>query len=327
MDGTKRRGHRPVLAQLAARLVAADLKPLQLILVSAATRLGIGFMKLLAPLPLPLVRAAGAALGWLLYGVVRSRRRVVQTNLLLCFSKLKRSERRRLARETFIYFAQAWLDRSWLWHGADQVVKTRLKITGAVHELTGTDPVVIFAPHFVGLDAGWAALTQQLDRAFTTIYTDQANSLLDQWILRGRQRFATSEGGGTRLFGRIEGVQPIVSALRAGQPLYLLPDMNFGPEESIFVPFYGLPAATVPSLHRFARLGRAKVVPVITRMTAAGYEVEVLPAWVGFPGRDVRADTALMNRRLQDYIDAQPAQYYWVHKRFKTRPAGEPAVY
>ena len=126
---------------------------------------------------------------------------------------------------------------------------------------------------------------------------------------------------------RSEGVRDLVAALRAGDVMYLLPDMNFGPEESIFVPFYGVPAATVPSLPRFARLGRAKIVPLLTRLTPAGYEVRVLEAWKDYPTGDVEADTALMNLRLQDYVDAMPSQYYWVHKRFKTRPPGEPGVY
>jgi KDO2-lipid IV(A) lauroyltransferase len=93
------------------------------------------------------------------------------------------------------------------------------------------------------------------------------------------------------------------------------------------VPFYGVQAATVPSLPRFARLCRAKVVPLITKLTPSGYEVRLLPAWKDYPTSDVVADTALMNRRLQDYIDEMPAQYYWVHKRFKSRPPGEPPVY
>ena len=291
------------------------------------TRAGILFMQVLASLPLSVVRTLGSGLGWLLYAVALPRRRVVETNFLLCFPELTIKQRRALARQTFIYFAQAWLDRSWLWHAPDAVVRSRLKLTGALHELTGTKPVVIFAPHFVGLDAGWAALTQQIPRAFTTIYTDQANRLLDSWILSGRRRFAAAPGGGARLFGRIEGVQPIISALKAGQALYLLPDMNFGPEESVFVPFYGVQAATVPSLSRFARLGRARVVPVVNRLTPDGYEVEVMPAWPDFPSTDAVADTAVMNRRLENYINIQPAQYYWVHKRFKTRPEGESPVY
>ena len=286
------------------------------------SRFSLLLMRAMAYLPLAWVRALGAGLGWVLYVVVVPRRRVVRTNLRLCFPQLSEAEIRQRTRRVFVHFAQAWLDRGWLWHGAPEVVRRRLALCGAVHELEGSDPVVIFAPHFVGLDAGWTALTQQLPRHFTTIYTDQANKVMDAWILAGRQRF-----GSGRLFGRADGVKTIVAALRAGDPLYLLPDMNFGVQESVFVPFYGVSTATVPSLSRFARLGRAKVVSVITRLTPQGYAVEVMPAWSDFPTDDLLADTARMNATLQTYIDSMPDQYYWVHKRFKDRPSGEADVY
>ncbi len=287
-----------------------------------ASHAGILFMKVLAFFPLAWVRGLGTALGWVLYVLVAPRRRVVLANLAMCFPELSKGERRRLARQTVVCFAQAWLDRAWLWHAPRSWVQRRVTLTGAVHELAGTGPTVIFLPHFIGLDAAWAGVALRLPRPSTTIYTDQSNKLVDQWILRGRQRF-----GHLRLFGRIDGVKPIVAALREGQPLYLLPDMDFGPDESVFVPFYGVQTATVPSLARFARLGRAKVVPLLPRLTAAGYEVQVLPAWQDFPSDDALADTALMNARLQDYINTMPAQYFWVHKRFKTRPEGEASLY
>lgn len=283
---------------------------------------GIAFMQILGLLPLPWVRALGWALGWVLYVVAVPRRRVATVNMTLCFPKKTAPEIQGLVQHTFVHFAQAWLDRGWLWHGHPDVIRQRLNLTGAVGELQDTAPVVIFAPHFVGLDAGWTALTQQLPRHFTTIYTDQANKVVDAWILAGRQRF-----GKARLFGRVDGVKTIVATLRAGDPLYLLPDMNFGPEDSVFVPFYGVPAATVPSLSRFAKLGRAKVVPVISRMTPRGYDVQVFSAWSDFPSTDILADTALMNQRLQAYIDTMPDQYFWVHKRFKDRPDGEKGFY
>ncbi|CAM8641228.1 HtrB Lauroyl/myristoyl acyltransferase [Comamonadaceae bacterium] len=273
-------------------------------------------IELLGRLPLPLLRGLGVMLGWALYLLVASRRRVVDINLSICFPDWSRAYRRRQSLRAFIAFAQAWLDRGWLWHADPELLRKRLHLSGALDELAGDAPTVLFAPHFVGLDAGWTALTQQVNRSFTTIYTDQANKVADAWILSGRQRL------GGRLFGRIEGVKPIIAGLKAGDPLYLLPDMNFGPEESVFVPFYGRPAATVPSLSRFARLSRAKVVPIICRLTSTGYDVEVLPAWVDFPSGDLEADTARMNRTLQTYIDAMPEQYYWVHKRFKDQPAG-----
>ena len=93
------------------------------------------------------------------------------------------------------------------------------------------------------------------------------------------------------------------------------------------MPFYGVQAATVTSLSRLAKLGGAKVVPVVTRMTRQGYDVEVMPAWADFPGDDLTQDAHTMNLRLQAYIDTMPSQYYWVHKRFKDRPEGEPPVY
>jgi KDO2-lipid IV(A) lauroyltransferase len=286
------------------------------------TRSGIYLMQVLAVFPLPLTRAVGTTLGWALYAGVGARRRVVRANLQFCFPELSDQARRKLTLQTFVYFAQAWLDRAWLWHAPHAWVRQRVRLTGAVQELAGSGPTVIFLPHFVGLDAAWAAVALNSPRLSTTIYTDQSNKLVDRWILRGRQRF-----GNLRLFGRAHGVKPIVTALREGQPLYLLPDMDFGAEDSIFVPFYGLPTATVPSLARFARLGRAKVVPLVPRLTSWGYEVEVFPAWESFPSDDPIADTARMNAHLENYINSMPAQYYWVHKRFKTRPEGEPSLY
>ena len=286
------------------------------------SKFGIQVMRVLGRLPLDWLRALGLLLGCVLYVLIVPRRRVATTNLRLCFPALSKRQIRSRVLRTFVHFAQAWLDRGWLWHGSPELVRARLQLTGAVDVLQGDAPVVIFAPHFVGLDAGWTALTQQLPRRFTTIYTNQADQVIDAWILAGRQRF-----GRVRLFGRVQGVKAIVAALRAGDPLYLLPDMNYGPQESVFVPFYGVAEATVPSLSRFARLARAKVVPVITRMTRQGYEVQVMPAWADFPSDDALADTALMNQRLQAYIDTMPDQYFWVHKRFKDRPPGVPGVY
>jgi KDO2-lipid IV(A) lauroyltransferase len=273
-------------------------------------------------LPLAWVRALGWLLGHVLYVLVASRRNVVLTNLTLCFPAWSVAQRRRCARQSFVYFAQAWLDRGWLWHGSANTTRQRVRLLGALDELAGEEPTVLFAPHFYGLDAAWTGLTQQLPRQFTTIYTDQANKVADAWILDGRKRF-----GSGRLFGRIEGVKPILEGLRKGQPLYLLPDMNFGPEDSLFVPFYGVASATVPSLSRFAKLGRAKVVPVVAKLTPAGYDITLLPAWSDFPTGDLERDTACMNLRLQGYIDEMPAQYYWVHKRFKDRPNGEKPPY
>jgi KDO2-lipid IV(A) lauroyltransferase len=290
------------------------------------SKLGIGFMRALAHVPFPLVRGFGAVLGRVLHVLAVPRRRVVDTNLALCFPAKSAAERRRMARQTFVYVAQSWFDRSWLWHAPEAVVARRLKVVGAadvIEEIAhGHAPMILFAPHFYGLDAAATALTMHTDRPSTTIYTTQRDPMVDQWVSEGRKRF-----GNVITLNRVDGIKPIVAGLRKGGLLYLLPDMDFGRDQTVFVPFYGVQAATVPSLSRFARLGRAKVVPVVSKLTREGYEIEVLPAWEDFPSEDAVADTALMNQRLQGYIDTMPSQYYWVHRRFKTRPEGEEPVY
>ncbi|WP_395667376.1 lysophospholipid acyltransferase family protein [Rhodoferax sp.] len=273
-------------------------------------------------LPLPWVRALGAALGWALYLLIGSRRRVVHTNLRLCFPHWSARQLQRQTRQTFVYFAQAWLDRGWLWYAPPEVTLARLRLVGAVDELDGQAATLIFVPHFVGMDAGWTAMTQQLSRQFTTVYAAQTNRVVDAWILKGRKRFPNG-----RPFDRREGFKPVLQALRAGEPLCLLPDMNYDPKDSVFVPFYGVSAATIPSLSRVAKMGRAKVIAMISRITPQGYEVEITRRWPNFPSDNWVADTATMNLCLQAYIDRDPAQYYWVHKRFKDRPDGGPSPY
>jgi KDO2-lipid IV(A) lauroyltransferase len=282
-------------------------------------------MRFLAHWPLPALRVLGHALGCLLWAVVPSRRRIVQTNLRLCFPHKTPAEIRHLARAHFVQFAQSLLDRAWLWHAPLNTVSARLKWVGterAMAELMQAGPKIVFAPHFVGLDAGGLALTLKASKPVSFIFVPQHNKVMDAWVNQGRQRT-----GNVKPYFRHEGVKQIMSGLRQGEMLHLSPDMDFGPEESIFVSFMGVPAATVPSLSRFARLGRAPVMSLVTRMTPQGYEMEVSEVWQDFPTADVQADTQRMNDALAKAIERSPDQYYWVHKRFKTRPDGIPSVY
>jgi len=285
-------------------------------------RLGVWFMRVLALLPLPVLRGMGWLIGSILFVLAAPRRRVALRNLALCYPDASEAQRRAWARETFVRFSQSWLDRSWLWFAPRDVVLQRVRLTGALQELEGDTPTIIFAPHFYGMDAGGSALTLHTPRAFTSIFSTHPDPAVDAWFREGRQRF-----GDVRMLNRNDGVKPIIANLRKGGLLYLLPDMDFGRNDSLFVPFYGVQAATVPSLSRFARLGRAKVIAMVTRLTPTGYVAEVTPAWDHYPSDDAEADTARMNANLQRYIDVSPGQYYWVHKRFKTRPEGEPSVY
>jgi Kdo2-lipid IVA lauroyltransferase/acyltransferase len=293
------------------------------------SHLGVWFMRAIAGLPLPWVRAMGWALGWALYALVPSRRHVARVNQMLYFSQHQNEEMRGHLSRVFIYFAQAWLDRSWLWHSSPQTLKKRVRIQAtplSLALLRGQEPLVLFAPHFVGLDAGWTALTcPELlgsNKAFSTIYTDQSNRIVDAWIAKGRSRFAP--GG---LHPRAAGVQGVLGSLKAGGALYLLPDMDFGEEGAVFVPLFGKPAATVTSLSRFAKLSRAKVLTVTSALTPSGYSVRISEPWQNYPTKDLTADTARMNAELEALIAQNPDQYWWLHKRFKTRPPGEAELY
>jgi KDO2-lipid IV(A) lauroyltransferase len=156
-----------------------------------------------------------------------------------------------------------------------------------------------------------------------SMYSNQKDPALSALLYAGRTRH-----GNQRLVSRIEGVRPMLSAMKAGRPLYYLPDQDYGPRDAVFVPFFGVTAATTPGLARLARLTGAQVFACVTRMLpGAGYVVEVGEPWDDFPGTDLAADAARMNRYIEDKVREMPEQYLWMHKRFKTRPPGEAGYY
>ena len=291
------------------------------IFLTGLSHAGVIFMRLLAPLPLSFVRALGWLIGWMLYGLISARRHVVRKNLALCFPTKSQKDLRRLERQIFITFTQAWFDRSWLWHGSPRLLAQRLKVTGNLQALREAPRLVLFTPHFVGLDAGGAAICKDQLRALCSIYTSQSNKVVDDWIFKGRTRH------GGRLLSKNDGAREIATAVKNGEALYLLPDMDFGANGAEFVPFFGNLAATITSLSRFSRLPKASVMTVVNRMTPQGYEVELSDLWDNFPTRDAAADTLRMNQELEKLILTMPEQYFWVHKRFKTRPPGGPPIY
>ena len=281
-----------------------------------------GWLRLLARLPLPVWRAAGMLLGALLYVGARARRRVVHTNLALCFPQASAAQRRRWAWQSFQYFAQALLDRVWLWHGPSELVARRVRLEGDWQSLRQAGPVLLFLPHFAGLDAAGTRLTQAIDRPWAAMYATQSRPWLDGWVRRGRQRFHAP-----RLIARRDGVRALVRALRDGSATFVLPDMDLGWESAVFVPLFGVPAATVTTLPRLAALTQAPVRTVAVTLETQGYRVRVEPPWTDFPSGDIARDTRRMNAVLEALISGHPGQYHWLHRRFKTRPSGQPSVY
>ena len=276
-------------------------------------------------LPLSALAFVGNTLGLVLFRLAGKRRHIVLVNLRLCFPELDETQRRRLARKHFKVLGRSMLERSLLWWASPQRLSPLLHVEGEERMRKLVDagrPVLMLTPHFVGLDAGGAAIAMRFDSA--SIYAVQSDPVFDRLLLRGRQRF-----GDQLLLSRQESVRASVRAMKSGRPLYYLPDMDFGRKESIFVPFFGIQTATIPGLSRLARLANATVVPCVTRILpgSQGYAVEVGEPWADFPSDDVEADTRRMNAWIEAAVRSMPEQYYWVHRRFKTRPPGEPRPY
>lgn len=287
------------------------------------TRLGLAIIWVLHFLPLALLAPVGRAFGMLLYALARERRKVAQTNLRLCFPALSEAEHVALARRHFQAFGRSLVEHGILWWSSRERVQRLIRIEGLEHWRAVADrPVIWLAPHFVGLDMGGIRLGSEYRVA--SVYSHQKNPAFDAILYHGRTRFVMPE-----LFSRQQGMRPLVKAVRQGLPFYYLPDMDFGERDSIFVPFFGVPAATITGLSRIARLAGAVVVPAVTRQLPGsdGYELRFYPAWENFPGENAEADARRMNAFIEERVREMPEQYFWLHKRFKTRPPGEPRVY
>lgn len=287
------------------------------------TRLALGLIWLVHGLPFGAIARIGRGIGWLGYRLAVPRRKVVLTNLRLCFPELTEQERIALARRHFSALGRSFLERGVLWYAPKDRVMQFVRFEDVEHfDAVHGQPVVLLAPHFVGLDMGGVRVAIAWKAA--SMYGKQKNPALDAAMRRGRERF-----GDPILFSRQDGIRPVVRALRDGFPFYYLPDMDLGPRESIFVPFFGVQTATVPALSRLAHVSRARVVPIVTRQLpdGEGYAAKFYPVWENFPTGDIEADTRRMNEFIEARVREMPEQYYWVHKRLKTRPPGEARFY
>ena len=282
-------------------------------------------------LPYRMLVLIGNAVGMLAFRLIRERRHVTRINLAMCFPSMKQAQREALARAHFRTFSRSFVDRALLWWAPRARIERLVRIEGLEHLRAsmakpaagrGGAPVLLLAPHFAGLDAGFTRLSCELD--MVSMYASQKDARTAGMLLRGRSRF-----GDQRLVSRQEGIRATLSAMRAGRPFYYLPDQDYGPRDSIFVPFFGVPAATVTGLSRIARLAGARVLPCVTRMLpgGAGYVLRIDAPWDNFPTGDLAADARRMNEYIERRVLEMPEQYLWMHKRFKTRPAGEARFY
>ena len=283
----------------------------------------LALMWLLHWLPLPILGRLGEAVGSLLFIIMTPRRRITLTNLRLCMPQLSDTERQRLARRHFQAYARSILERGILWWSSEARLRRLIRVEpGVPLDAFAAGPLILLCPHFVCLDVAGVAIA--LEASACSIYAQQQNSVFDAALRRGRERFHP-----VQIFARTAGIKPVIRAMRNGLPFFMLPDMDFGIKDAAFVPFFGIPAATLTAPARIAASTGASVIPVVATYLPGyrGWIVRFYPRWEDYPGDDPVAAARRMNAFIEERVRAAPAEYLWTHKRFKTRPAGMASVY
>ncbi|QAU33292.1 lipid A biosynthesis acyltransferase [Janthinobacterium sp. 17J80-10] len=286
-------------------------------------RLLLALMWLLHWLPLPLLGRLGEAVGTVLYILIGKRRRIALTNLAMCMPEVPERQRRAVARRHFQAYTRSILERGILWWAPEARLRRLIRVEpGVPLAQIQAGPTILLCPHFVCLDVAGVAVL--LETSLCSIYMEQRNKVADAALRRGRTRFRP-----IKLLSRAEGVKPILRAMRDGLPYFMLPDMDFGIKDAEFVPFFGVPAATLTAPARIAATTGAKVIPVVATFLPGyrGWQVKFFPPVPDFPGDDLLDATRRMNAFIEARVREAPAEYFWTHKRFKTRPAGEPGFY
>ena len=285
----------------------------------------LGLLWLLHWLPLGVQDALGHGLGALLWRLGASRRRVALRNLELCLPEKPPAEREAIARAHFGWLGRSFLERGMLWYASRERLSRLIQVEGDVRLAERSErPVMWLVPHFVALDVAGMATQLFQTRPVASIYQPQSNPVFEAAMRRGRMRFGRGE-----LFARADTARPLLRAIRRGHAFFNLPDMDFGLKDAAFVPFFGVPAATLLAPSRMARALNMVVQPVVAQILPGGrgYRVQFLPPWTDWPTDDPLTDTRRMNEWIEAAVRADPAQYLWVHKRFKTRPPGETDPY
>jgi KDO2-lipid IV(A) lauroyltransferase len=275
-------------------------------------------------LPFPALVVLGRWLGNLLRWVLPGRRHVAAVNLRLCFPAAGEPERGRWLREHFHSLGMAVFDLGLaIWAPAARIA--RLVHFSGLEHLTAAradgQGVVLLTGHFPAAELGGHELQVRLGR-IAALYRPSRNPLVDEILRRSRAR-------GTEQQIPKDSSRQLIRALRQGYTVYFAPDQSHRRSNSALLPFFGEPAMTNTALTQIVRLSGAKVVPMMTRRRrdGTGYDAVMLPAWTGFPGDSPEADALRVGSLLEGWIREDPPQYYWVHRRFKGRPAPLPDPY
>lgn len=284
--------------------------------------IGIGAATLLARLPWPLQRRLGRGLGGVLYRTLRSRRQVAERNIALCFPDLDAARQHALVRRSFGELGIGLFEFARAWWGSVAPMRHDLKVEGLEHLIAareGGRGVIVISGHFTTLEIAARLMCDYAPLA--GMYRPHDQGAMEWAVKRGRLRYAQ------HMFTREE-LRPALKHLKQGGLLWFAPDQDTRRGESVFVPFFGLPAHSLTSTHQLARLSGARVIAFAhERRDDGGYTLRLSPAFEDFPSKDATADTARVMSSIETMVRAVPAQYLWIHRRFKRQPDGRGKLY
>ncbi len=281
------------------------------------------FVRITSWLPGRLLWVLGNLLGAFFFLFRSPVRRVAERNIELCFPGMGTQERLQLVKRHFRLSGFAALSLGVAWWAPKWRIKRFITLRDQHYLediLAKGRNAILLVPHFLGLDIG--AMRLSMDRNYVSMYRRSRNDLLE-YLFQRRSRF------GALVVERASSLKTLIRLIRQGVPFYYLPDQDMGERASVFVPFFGIPAATVTALSRIAESTDAAVVPCIMRILPAGqgYEVRFHPPLENFPSEDAVADARRMNQEIEKWVREMPEQYMWSYRRFKTRPNNEPSLY
>ena len=281
------------------------------------TWLGLCVLRVLAFMPLPVAAVLGYLVGYLFYTLGSARRKIGLRNVSSCFPELSLAEQKRINKEHFMYTGQMLFAGIMNWWCSANRFNNWVSLCGREHydrALANDQNIILLAPHFIGLEVAGIYLSQE--RPMSTMYQYNKNPLIDEVIKRGRLRF------GGELIERKDPLRKLLKLIRSGHPFYYLPDQDAG-RKGVFVPFFNELASTVSMLGKFCAMTDAIVITCRTQIKpwGKGYEIILGAPLQDFPQGDEIADTTKMNQVIEQMVRENPEQYFWAHKRFKTRPA------
>lgn len=281
--------------------------------------LGIAFLA--ARLPWTLQRALGRGIGWLALHLARSRRRAAEVNLKLCFPEQDEAWRQRLLRDSFDALGVGVFEFACAWWGKIDVIRPQVQWEGLEHlkalQAEGRG-VLLVSGHFMTLEMCGRLLCDHVQLA--GMYRKYRNPVMEWAVKSGRLNYASA------MFAN-EDIRATVRHLKKGGFLWYAPDQDMRGKDSVFVPFFGMPASTITATHQFARMTGCAVVPYFHRREGSGYVLKIAPPLLDFPTDDPVADTAQVNAAIEQMVREAPSQYLWIHRRFKRQPDGRSHFY